>query len=294
MKRNRQTKILAIIALVVAIAGMSLGFAAFSSTLSISSSASVTPDSSTFSVGFYPDTTATLASAPAIDIIATTTGSASASSVMLEEGAPSISGLNVSFTAPGESVTYSFYVGNSGEYDAYLRAINFNDITGASSNKVCTAGTDATDSLVQAACDNIILTVNINDIAASSTNTTISGKVLTKKTFTPITVTIEYASNGDRADGPFSVEFGEISLYYSSTDSSVSLITFTVDGTSYQAEEGMTWAEWIESSYNYDNRVANAYDEYVCIERGDYMVILDENITNKIEAKEYTSTSLEC
>lgn len=29
-----------------------------------------------------------------------------------------------------------------------------------------------------------------------------------------------------------------------------SLITFTIDGTSYQAESGMTWAEWCESDYN--------------------------------------------
>ena len=28
------------------------------------------------------------------------------------------------------------------------------------------------------------------------------------------------------------------------------MITFTIDGTTYQAEEGMTWAEWVESPYN--------------------------------------------
>lgn len=28
------------------------------------------------------------------------------------------------------------------------------------------------------------------------------------------------------------------------------LITFTIDGTSYQAEEGMTWGEWVASDYN--------------------------------------------
>lgn len=27
-------------------------------------------------------------------------------------------------------------------------------------------------------------------------------------------------------------------------------ITFTVSGTSYQAEEGMTWGEWVDSEYN--------------------------------------------
>ena len=32
----------------------------------------------------------------------------------------------------------------------------------------------------------------------------------------------------------------------------VELISFTIDGTSYQAESGMTWGEWCESSYNTD------------------------------------------
>ena len=28
------------------------------------------------------------------------------------------------------------------------------------------------------------------------------------------------------------------------------IISFTIDGTSYQAEEGMTWAQWVNSDYN--------------------------------------------
>lgn len=28
------------------------------------------------------------------------------------------------------------------------------------------------------------------------------------------------------------------------------IISFTIDGTSYQAEEGMTWEQWVDSSYN--------------------------------------------
>ena len=31
---------------------------------------------------------------------------------------------------------------------------------------------------------------------------------------------------------------------------SVVLITFTIDGDEFQAEEGMTWSEWLNSSYN--------------------------------------------
>ena len=30
------------------------------------------------------------------------------------------------------------------------------------------------------------------------------------------------------------------------------LITFTIDGIEYQAEEGMTWGEWVNSKYNID------------------------------------------
>lgn len=33
------------------------------------------------------------------------------------------------------------------------------------------------------------------------------------------------------------------------------LITFTIDGVQYQAEEGMTWEEWINSEYNANNLI---------------------------------------
>lgn len=35
------------------------------------------------------------------------------------------------------------------------------------------------------------------------------------------------------------------------------LITFTIDGEEYQAEEGMTWGEWVESEYNTDGFVTD-------------------------------------
>ena len=35
----------------------------------------------------------------------------------------------------------------------------------------------------------------------------------------------------------------------------VRLIRFTIDGTTYLAEEGMTWGEWVDSEYNTDGFV---------------------------------------
>ena len=42
-------------------------------------------------------------------------------------------------------------------------------------------------------------------------------------------------------------------------DNSSNLITFTIDGTEYQAEEGMTWGEWVESEYNNTDKYFISY-----------------------------------
>lgn len=44
------------------------------------------------------------------------------------------------------------------------------------------------------------------------------------------------------------VTVGDNNLNYKIKD--VELIQFTIDGTTYQAEKGMTWTEWCASSYN--------------------------------------------
>ena len=48
----------------------------------------------------------------------------------------------------------------------------------------------------------------------------------------------------------FSAIDGSDSGDTSDSGDNVNLITFTIEGTSYQAEDGMTWAEWCESEHN--------------------------------------------
>ena len=50
---------------------------------------------------------------------------------------------------------------------------------------------------------------------------------------------------------------GTIKFRHYGAESNVTLITFTVDGTQYQAEEGMTWQEFLDSSYNVDGWYAS-------------------------------------
>lgn len=47
-------------------------------------------------------------------------------------------------------------------------------------------------------------------------------------------------------------------LTHATKQGATNLITFTIAGTSYQAEEGMTWGEWVESDYNTDGFVYHA------------------------------------
>ena len=57
-------------------------------------------------------------------------------------------------------------------------------------------------------------------------------------------------------------------------DAPKTIINFTIDGTSYQSEEGMTWTEWIESDYNVDDYVIiEDWDgSYIICPEGEYWV----------------------
>ena len=218
MEKNRSSKIIAVVALVVAVFGLTLGFAAFSNTLTISSSAYVSPSSENFKInlsGSESSITTNVVGSPAQSenlgyyaSQATVSGSR-------------ISGLKANLTQPGQSVSYTFYVHNEGEYDAYLNAIIFSNVEGQSSPRYCVA-TDpqtTTAALVSAACESISVAVKVGDDAAvSGAQPTISNHKLSKGTKEKVVVTISYSSNGNRADGNFNVSFGDITLKYETVD----------------------------------------------------------------------------
>ena len=59
------------------------------------------------------------------------------------------------------------------------------------------------------------------------------------------TITWDAVENADSYD-----VYVDDELYENVTGDTVTLISFTIDGTTYQAEDGMTWNEWCNSSYN--------------------------------------------
>lgn len=244
MEHNRQIKILSIVALVIAIVGMSLGFATFSTTLNISSSATVSPNSGDFNIVFVPSNDRGTADNVYCDV--TNTADCTSAKIV----GTSLSGIKATFDSPDSLVYYKVDIYNSGKYDAYLTNINFGE-------KNCVAGDDATVSLVAAACEGISRRVSIeyyvddiwNEISIGASQK-LSDLKLSPGEKMSMSYVISYDEFAARADGNFSVEFGDLIFEYSTVNSQVSLISFNVYGVEFQAEEGMTWSNFINSSYN--------------------------------------------
>ena len=87
---------------------------------------------------------------------------------------------------------------------------------------------------------------------------------------------------------------------YDGTVTMVKLINFTIDGTSYQAEEGMTWTDWYVSKYNtagfttsinYDSGLVNPNSGYFIKYEGSAYILNSEIIEGYSYITEYENTS---
>ena len=239
MEKDRSFKLMAVVALGVAVIGLSLGFAAFSSTLTIEPSAVVMPEDNMRIIfsnqnGAPTETTVAGVLNSAMEEAKTRLSNAGVSSSSLPNAldavidntnkkAPKISNLKATFTAPGQSVTYSFYVYNEMEYKAYLKTILFD-----TSKYSCQPG-DGTDvATANKVCQSIKVNVNVNDTA---TALVIGNGSVTKDEFNAssahelsgtsaesITVTIEYPTNSPETNGDVTVRLPDVQLTYSSTE----------------------------------------------------------------------------
>ena len=123
MERERSGKVIAIATLLVGILGLSLGFAAFSTTLNITSSADVQIDASVWKVGFSDVNTGIPASST------TVTGSSSNGSLTLTQFVISQNTKAQLATTNGSSVEYDFYIVNEGDIPAYLNSVTMGNLS---------------------------------------------------------------------------------------------------------------------------------------------------------------------
>jgi len=205
---NRYSKYAAVIALLISVVGVSLGFAAYSNTVQIQAAADVRYDTPV-KVGELSVDPDEQVDGP---VTPTTTGGATAEAADLtEEG---IENIRVHFTAPGQSATYSFYGVNTSAFVAYLNSVVF----GTKACSPATSGNPATASYVTEACNDIIMTIAVGSDSYTDTETDIASHAVASETNEPIAVTIEYLDGGQTADGDFDVDFGTSTITYGTVD----------------------------------------------------------------------------
>ena len=222
--RNRQG--ITIAALIIAIIGLSVGFAAFSNTLTIRSTATVTPNASTMRVVFSKSSSGEVTGA-ANSINPDTTYSQYGDGGTIDnstQGNSILKDLHAKFTAPGQKVVYStnLYVYNAGSLQAQLTGVTFNNVTGESSYRKCAVATkdssnndiapanQATASLVTAACSGITISVKVGNAKAIPSSTSLNNQILNVGASLPVEVTIAYENGSAYVDGPMEVTFGNI------------------------------------------------------------------------------------
>lgn len=212
MGKEINIKISIIIIAISFIVFLGIGFAAYSNSLTIEPNANVISDESNFNVHF--------SSASGSDSTAAINPTKSSTSIKANSAVltgTTISNMGATFTAPGDSITYTFYVRNTGALPAYLNSITYNNVTGKSAFKVCTPISGTNPQTVSNACSGISITTKIGSLSSTSTNSSISGHLLSKGSYEKVTVTVTYSSSV-QTNGDFTVEFGTITLNYGSQD----------------------------------------------------------------------------
>ena len=213
MNENKGNKIVAIVALVLGAIGVTLGYAAFSNTLKIKSSAEVKPASTAFNVDFSSSSSAVETNNITPTLNKTAEGFTATDATINNTADPLVSNLKATFTEPGQSATYSFYAYNAGEFVAYLNSIVF------SGSKTCTAKEGTTQSLVDSACTGIKLSAKVGSEPATETSiASITDHTLAKNASEPVVVVLSYEDGSAVADGDFDVSFPDITLTYESAD----------------------------------------------------------------------------
>lgn len=227
MERKRQMKMMFIAALVLSITAMTLGFAAFSTTLSISSSATVTPNSDDFHVtitGYKMSCSpakglANCLSNSTLSYPTSTTGSATPATIDNVNGIISEISLsidNFSYDSVLSNTTYLFQLTNDGKYNVYLDPKVFGDANEVS--KTCIPGEGTSASMVEQACNNIHMVLSLHDNAGTSLVDRTSFMIAPgSNAIVKITYSYNHQNNSI-PDGAFSIDFDDVQLVYSTQE----------------------------------------------------------------------------
>ena len=226
-----KNKKITVAALIVAVLSLSIGFAAFSNSLNIKSSANVNPSDKDFKIVFSKERDTFVSGNEIINATGDINENTKKGSI--NATGDTLYNLETEFTTPGESVEYSLYIKNIGAYNAVLNKLEIEEAELTSDITVdnyyivdngsvkCYAKKDpqnkANEELLKEACNNIRLKVKLQQETEYITSTKeFDSYVINKGESESVTVTLEYT--GDTvADTGFNVVFGSVKMNYATT-----------------------------------------------------------------------------
>ncbi len=186
MRTERNLKILAIVAITLAVGGLSVGFAAFSRTLEITNAA-VNVDPASFGIEFT-------------SLALTAEGDATGNEPALAPAATTVTGIQVGFSKPGDKVTYDFVVTNTGNLDAELKSFTDFTLPATIDAITCSVAGDETNVSAVNVCGNILYTFTYTDGSAFAVDDLLAGG-----TTANVRLTIEYDPTTPEGELPVAV-----------------------------------------------------------------------------------------
>ena len=210
MEKNNY-KVIAVLALVISVLALSVGFASYTATLTIEGASATATASDTFSphVEYQQNSLSCVRTG-------TQTSVSSAGQLNSASHATTWSGAAVTLSGPGDSVTCTATIDNNSTFTAYLKSIQ---IGGALT--CAPAVQNATLQNLTAACDTIDLTVTMGSASATSdttgaTNATVSNGAVSIATTQSedVSFTIAYPANSPVTDGDFTITIPTITLNF--------------------------------------------------------------------------------
>ena len=217
MENSNSTKLIAIIGLMVAVAALAVGFAAYSATLTIENAQATATATDTFK----PNVEYVSGSLSCVKT-GTETAVTSAGSLATDASGYTTIWQNAAVTleSVGSSVTCTATVENRSTFTAYLKRIN---VAGPLVCEAATSGTTVQN--LSAACADITFSVSESTASASanstaaSSNTSVSGVSIGAGGTQNVSFTIAYPSGSDVTDADFVIKIPTISFVYETSNS---------------------------------------------------------------------------
>jgi len=284
MRTNFKQKVLVSVAL-ISVLGISIGFAAFSSSLRIKTKLGVTPDSSTFGVVFSSNSSKEETNDISPQVSGDNSSNIVATDATINNSSvyPTVGDIHATFTAPGQSVSYTFYALNKGKYDAYLTSVVLNPLDSGSFIE-CTpgVGTDATK--VALACKDISVQIQVGSESFTSTKLGIENHLLLQDKSETVTITFSYSgTTSTLVDGPFDISVGNIYLTYG-TQMTGEMPEFNDTYICEATDNSKAGSTVIGTKYSCLVNSNNSYNFYVLSTSGDNVsLIMETNLEDNVE-----------